>query len=103
MDKLIKKLAAYAKTIGVPSFFFGVRQGNMTTFHMENLPLSDAMQLMISGFHYVISLEVERHPEWSKEYRDIYAGLAKNFDKLIRSSNEEFMAYNAKHSKQNKK
>lgn len=99
MDKLIKKLAEKAKDLGIPSFFFGVRTGKLTTFHMENMPLKDAMQLMISGFHYVIQLEVERHPEWSDEYRGIYERLAKNFDALVRSSNDEFIAFNKTNKK----
>lgn len=103
MDKLIKKLAEFAKTLGIPSFFFGTRQGKMTTFHFENMPLADAMQLMISGFHYVIELEVERHPEWSKEYRGLYEKLAKDFDTLIRTSNEGFVEFNKKHPQRDSK
>lgn len=98
-EKLIKKLALYAKSIGIPSFFLGVRTGKMTTLHMEDLPLKDAMQLMISGFHYVIEHEVNRHPEWSAEYRGIYEKLAKDFDSLIRSSNQEFIDYNKSHKR----
>lgn len=99
MDKLIKKLAAHAKTLGITAFFFGVRQGKLTTFHFEAMPLKDAMQLMISGFHYVIELELERHPEWSKEYRGMYEKLAQDFDTLVRSSNAEFIAFNEANKK----
>ncbi len=87
MEENLKRVAAYAKRIGLAHFVMVIKSGNIVTFHMEDTKMNDAMTMMISGFHHVIALELERHPEWSPQYRKLYTDLARDFNDLIKASN----------------
>lgn len=96
MNDKIKSLARHAKQIGLSSFLLGIANGKLMSFHFENMPIKDAMQLMISGFHHVISLELNRNKDMPKERKQIYINLAHDFNQLVNGANRKFIELNQK-------
>ena len=96
VQEKIELMRSRARASELTNFILAVKNGQMITFHFEQVVMQDAMQIMISGFHHVINMELERHPEYSKEYREIYAGLAKGFNDLVRSADQKFKDFKKK-------
>lgn len=95
-DPRYKRIAEAAKREGLTGFLLGFRHGPLATFHYENLSIKAIMELMISGFHNVLSMEVEAHPEYSKEYRQIFLDLARDFNALVKSADKKLREYKPK-------
>lgn len=96
MDPKFKKIVEFARENGLESFLLVVKRGSLQTFHFEKLAIKDAMTMMIAGFHKVIDMELETHPEYEKSYKQIYLDLAGEFNEMIKKVNERFDNYGKK-------
>lgn len=93
MDQILKKVSQHASSLGLENFVLAVKRGKLMTFHFQNMRISDAMEMAIAFFHHVINIELEKHPEYSKEYRQLYLDLAKDFDALVKKYNGKFLTF----------
>jgi hypothetical protein len=93
MEKLIKKLADFSKKEGLESFILMAKNGPMVTMHLENINIQSAMQMIIVGFHQIISMELEKHPEYPEDYKKLYTNLGKDFNSLIKDYDQKFLDF----------
>lgn len=92
-DLKIEQVAKFAKEKGIESFTLLYKNGPLLSIRFEKMSTKDRMQMAISLFHQVIALELDSHPEYSKEYAGLFVSLAGEFDKLVRESNQKFIDF----------
>lgn len=88
-DQKIKSVVQRAKTVGLASFVLGLRNGEMMTFHFENIKLSDAMSLVIGMFHQILATNKEKSPDMKPERTKIFDEMEAEVDRVIRVYNQK--------------
>lgn len=96
MDPKHKKIAEAVRAQGISHFLVGFKNGPIASIYFEDMKIREAMEVMISGFHQTIALELDKHPEYSKEYADIWRELAKDFNGIIKKADEKLKSFNDK-------
>ncbi len=90
-----------AKAAGVPSFSIGFydSESNDLVSHFEKLPAGEAVN--IAGYQWVraIQLELELHPEYTKEYVKIFTDSIDGFQKLLKQINSKVEKYKSRTSR----
>ena len=103
IEDQIKAITSMAKTAGIPSFILGFKGDPVTSpdgqqqaqvsFHFEAIKIYDAVQILISGLHQAVSMELAQHPEYTDEYRDIFESFLKELNEVVANVNTRVANY----------
>lgn len=93
LQKQINSIVLQARAAELKSFLLGIKDGPLVTFHFQEITGKDAMTIIVAGFRHLINMELEKHPEYSAEYRNIFKQMLDQFEKMIKDSNEKFLAF----------
>lgn len=92
----LKKAVSFLKANGIPSFILLFRPvEGITTFHAEDVRMKAAIEMVMAGFQQILKSELEMHPEYSPEYRQIFADLLQDFQNIIKNANQRFASFQA--------
>lgn len=81
--------AAAAKKAGLDHFVLATKNETSVTIHFEDVSIKNAMEIIIAGFHNILQMDVEKHPEYTKQTKQVYTDLQKEFDAAIRKFNKK--------------
>lgn len=94
----VNAIVLQARAAGIPSFLLAFRDPetqNAATFTAENLPLSDAVNLSGAAWQHFLQMELDRHPEYEKEYALIFKEAKVEFQKILSDVNKKVITYRA--------
>lgn len=101
LNEQIKSVVEAAQAAGVEKFVFMLKPTkDQATIRFEGVTMSDAIQLMIAGFHQAIQIDLDRHPEFSDEYKQIFLDFREDLNKIVKKSNAATVAFRKKHAPQ---
>jgi hypothetical protein len=86
MDEKLRKLTRFAKGIGLPSVFVGVKSGNLLSYVYEEIPMQDVASICLE-------MDVAKHPEYSDERRQVYEDFKTEMADLIKRMNARFVVH----------
>jgi hypothetical protein len=93
MDEKLRKLTRFAKGIGLPSVFVGVKSGNLLSYVYEEIPMQDVASICLGCFQNVLEMDVAKHPEYSDERRQVYEDFKTEMADLIKRMNARFVVH----------
>jgi len=84
----LAEIVSACKASRIPSFILLFQETpDVTTFHVESVPVKHALDMLITGFQQTIKLELAQHPEYGPRYSNILKNLLADFGAIIRKAN----------------
>ena len=89
-EKAVAEATELLKKSGVPSFILLFQPvAGLTTSHLQDMKVKDALSMVAACFKQVVKLELELNPQASKEYQKALLEMLSGFQLLIKDTNEK--------------
>lgn len=89
-DKAVAEFTEFLKEKGIEHFILLFHPvPGLTTSHLQEMSVKDALSALIAGFKQTVKLELEMHPDTPREYQAALLEMLEKFMQLIRETNEK--------------
>lgn len=90
LQRKINAMILQAKSAGIPAFLLSFREeGGGAAIHFENMPIADAVNISANAWIRAMELNVERNPQYSKEYAGFFTDAIEEFKAVVRKLNKK--------------
>lgn len=94
LQRSINAVILQAKEAGIPSFVLAFKdKEGRPTFHFENIPYADAINLASFAFVQGIKINMAAHPEYATEFTKIFNDFIRNYLSSLRELNDRVEKY----------
>ncbi len=92
-SRALQSVVSHALHVGLDRFVLAFSAGPLVTVQLQDMPPSEAVMLAQSIVKTAVKIELERHPEFSKEYAKCWQTIADDVDEVMAKAKKRFSKF----------
>lgn len=89
-SRALQSVVSHAKHVGLDRFVLAFTSGPLATVQFQDIPPSEAVMLGQAIIKNAVRLELDHHPEYSKEYIKAWESVSDDLDKVMTAAKKRF-------------
>src|SRR3990167_2782827 len=87
----LEQLNAKAQSLGIRGYVLLCQEAEgVTIFHVQNVKFKEGLDMLITGFHQLLALQIKNNPQYSEQYKNILFEMSEDMRDLIARANSRF-------------